>query len=196
MPRRPPVGVKVCPLCKAEKPLVEFYSSPKYDGGFSAYCKPCTAIKNKEHRNAERDLAYARKSYAKNPEKYRARTMSNNHKMREEHPAKYRTKKFFDVYRKNVASDVTREYIQSLFEQATKCECCGKVLHLTYQPRDGRRFRTNPDAPSIDRVDNRKGYTRDNIAVICWECNFRKTNLTIDDMEMFIRYIRRYSGDV
>ncbi len=115
-------------------------------------------------------------------------------RMRAEQPAKWRTRKFFDGTREAVAPDVTREYIQGLFEAAVTCTCCGKPLCLEYQPRETRGYRSNPDAPSIDRVNNAKGYTRENIAVICWECNFRKTDLTLDDFRMFIKYVENF-GD-
>lgn len=39
-----------------------------------------------------------------------------------------------------------------------------------------------PDAPSLDRIDSSKGYTRDNIAVISWRMNVAKSNLTAEEV--------------
>lgn len=191
MPKPRPDGTKKCPMCQETKTVDMFYASEKYDGGYSPYCKPCAALKNKQHRNKARDLGYKRSDYKKNPEKFRALSRLNEARLKAEKPAFYRTKKFFDVPRKDVASDVTKEWLQPLFENTKECQCCGKELSLGYEPRETRRFRSNPDAPSIDRVDNHKGYTRENIAVICWGCNYRKNDLSKDDLVMFLNYIER-----
>lgn len=191
MPRLVPTVDKKCPLCQEVKPLEAFYKGQSYDGGYSPYCRPCTSIMNKRHRNPERDRPRRLERYAKDKEKFRGLTRANNERSKKENPAKWRAKKFFDVHREGVASDVTREYLEELFRATTHCQCCGKVLCLEYKERESRQFRSNPDAPSVDRVNNRKGYTRANIAIICWECNFRKTDLTIEDLEMMLSYIKR-----
>ena len=191
MSKPKPDGTKKCPMCKEIKPVDVFYASEKYDDGYSPYCKPCTSLKNKQHRNRDRDLEYKRNDYKKNPEKYRALSRINEARLKAEKPAFYRTKKFFDVPRKDVAVDVTKEWMQPLFENTKHCQCCGKELHIGYAPRETRSFRSNPAAPSVDRVDNHKGYTRENIAIICWECNYRKTDLSKEDLLMFLNYIER-----
>jgi hypothetical protein len=194
MPRPRPTTSKTCPKCKVSVPVGCFYASPKYDGGYSPYCIRCTADANRENRCPERDKRNKRSDYAKDPEKFRARSRENIRKLRESDPARYRAKKFFDVERDAVSTDVDRDFIANLYRNAESCECCGKTLELSYSSRDSRAYRSNPNAPSIDRVDNRRGYSKDNMAVICWECNFRKTDLTEDDLEMMLRYIRRFKN--
>lgn len=192
MPRKRPVENKNCPKCQARKPLSEFYASSKYDGGYSSYCKTCYVVLNKGNRVKGRDNALARKTYARNPEKYRIAVREYQNRLKRESPAAFRAKKFFDVKRDGVAPNVTREYLTELFTRVKKCQCCGCDLVVEYEERETRRFRSNYAAPSIDRVNNQKGYTRENIAVICWQCNHRKTNLTLSDLEMFSRYIKKY----
>lgn len=118
--------------------------------------------------------------------------------MRKENPAKFRAKKFFDGrYNSNgveIAPDITKDYLEGLFRTVTHCQCCGKELCLQYEERATRKYRSNPNSPSVDRVNNHKGYTKSNIAIICWECNYRKTDLSIEDLEMMIAYIKKY-GD-
>lgn len=201
MPRPRPVNGKVCPDCKEFKSPGEFYQSEKYDGGLSPYCKPCHRTRNNGRWTEEREKMRTgqRASYRRNKEANRAsvnaRAKKRAERLRREDPAAYRAKKFFDATRAaEVAGDVTREYLTELFRTAARCRCCGKRLELEYADRETRRFRSNPAAPSIDRVNNRKGYTRSNIAVICWECNFRKTDLTLEDLAMLRKYIENY-GD-
>lgn len=37
-------------------------------------------------------------------------------------------------------------------------------------------------SPSIDKFDPSKGYTLDNVALICWRCNNIKRNYKADDL--------------
>lgn len=41
------VKTKVCPCCKEELPLSEFYKCKKRTDGFQTYCKKCHNIKNR-----------------------------------------------------------------------------------------------------------------------------------------------------
>ncbi len=197
MPRPRPQASKRCPRCKIEKTKDEFYQSLKYDGGLSPYCKVCHGEMSRDYKQKHpaQMRALARKSYAKHQESRQQRSRDYSNRLKAERPARYRAKKFFDAARSDVAPDVTMDFLEDLFLTITHCQCCGKQLTLAIEDQSTRIFRTNPNSPSIDRVNNRKGYTRKNIGVICWGCNYRKTDLTLEDLKMFENYIRRY-GDV
>lgn len=45
------------------------------------------------------------------------------------------------------------------------------------------------NSPSIDRIDNSKGYTKDNIRIISWRANKLKSNATKDEIEKILNYI-------
>lgn len=49
-----------------------------------------------------------------------------------------------------------------------------------------------PNSPSLDRIDNSKGYTPDNIAVISWRANSLKGDGTVQDFEKLISYLKNY----
>lgn len=44
------------------------------------------------------------------------------------------------------------------------------------------------DSPSLDRIDNAKGYVRGNIAVISARANTIKNDATIDELKMVVKY--------
>lgn len=48
-----------------------------------------------------------------------------------------------------------------------------------------------PNAMSLDRVDNNKGYIPGNIRVISRKANLMKSSLTIDVLEKLIKYIKK-----
>lgn len=50
----------------------------------------------------------------------------------------------------------------------------------------------SPNSPSLDRVDNTKGYVRGNIAVISHRANTIKSNLSEEDIMRLLNYVRSY----
>ena len=188
---------RVCPHCKIEKPLTEFNKNKSTATGLSSYCK----ISNRKVNSESNKRFYAKRTaqkrayYQLHPEINRQKTREYNENKKQQNSARWRAKKFFDVCRNDVSNDITISYLESLFTTITNCQCCGKKLSVNYEKRETRKYRSNPCSPSIDRVNNEKGYSKSNIAVICWECNFRKTDLTLDDLKMFENYIKKY-GDV
>jgi hypothetical protein len=47
-----------------------------------------------------------------------------------------------------------------------------------------------PNSPSIDRLDNDKGYTPDNIRVISMRANDIKSNATLQELEAVVAYVK------
>lgn len=46
------------------------------------------------------------------------------------------------------------------------------------------------NSPTLDRVDNSKGYTKDNVAVISWKANNLKSNATLDEIEKLYLWMK------
>ena len=51
--------------------------------------------------------------------------------------------------------------------QGNRCDACNIELLWCYEPKDSRQF-------SVDRLDNAKGHTRDNVRLSCLECNLKR----------------------
>lgn len=80
------------------------------------------------------------------------------------------------------------EALRKLFTSnpPTACECCRRPLD--YSVETGYRvFR----APSLDRFDNTKGYTLDNVRVLCWRCNILKNDATVEELQTIVAYMLR-----
>lgn len=104
-------------------------------------------------------------------EKNKKRVQASNRKWRDDNPAyflwlnaKKRHKQDFSI---------TSEQVIELCAPMT-CSVTGLPLLWKW---DGTG--KNPWAPSIDRIDNSRGYTPDNIRVVCWIFNLSKS--TWDD---------------
>lgn len=51
----------------------------------------------------------------------------------------------------------------------------------------GGRF----NSPSIDRIDNTKGYTKDNVQIISWRANHLKNTATLDELILLGEHAKR-----
>lgn len=71
------------------------------------------------------------------------------------------------------------------------CPVFGIPLHSTIG--SGRRG-PSPSSPSIDRVNPKLGYTKDNIRIISHKANTIKSNATILELQQIIQYMESQSN--
>lgn len=65
-----------------------------------------------------------------------------------------------------------------------KCPILGIELRLSNRPRD-------PYSPSIDRIDNDKGYTKDNIVIISNRANAIKGDATMEELKAIVNFYEK-----
>lgn len=58
-------------------------------------------------------------------------------------------------------------------------------IKLNYQ-----KSRWGYDGPSVDKVDNTKGYTKENCRVISLRANTLKSNATLEQLERLVQYVK------
>lgn len=88
-----------------------------------------------------------------------------------------------DARRKGLPFDITIEDI----EIPTICP----VLNIPIFFSDKRTNNT----PSIDRIDNSKGYTKDNIVVCSWRANLLKKDATLLELSQLAHFYTNIKGD-
>lgn len=66
----------------------------------------------------------------------------------------------------------------------THCPVFGFEMH----PGDGAR---TDASPSVDRIDNTRGYVKGNIQIISWRANRLKCDATADELQKLVDYMRR-----
>lgn len=99
------------------------------------------------------------------------------------HRAKSRNKPNFQITKIWVRKKLERGY----------CEVTG--IEFNYD-KHKPHYNANPFAPSLDRVDCKKGYTYENTQVVIWGYNVAKSYLDPDDFKKLYDGIgRKYYGD-
>lgn len=70
----------------------------------------------------------------------------------------------------------------------THCPCCKLPLNYSLW-RDKQLFPLDR-SPSLDRFDPAKGYTVENVNLICYRCNTLKSNASAAELEMVAAWMR------
>lgn len=155
--------MKVCSQCKKEKPLSEFWKDSSKAQGVEGYCIDCKRARKRQYRIANRN-----------------KLVKYNKKWDKNHPGRAIYHSISGRARKRELPYVTMDGFIPWYEtQAQICHYCGCNLETQKQDR-ANRF-------EIDRKDNEKGYTIDNIVLACSRCNVAK--LDFWDYETFKKYI-------
>lgn len=146
-------GVKFCATCQLTKPKPEFSVRREAPDGFSPACKVCVAKRSKDYYQSELGLA-AHLSYRSQSTKIEERTGQE--------------------------SELDRVFILELLEkQGGKCALSGMKMLAEQASDDSCRGYLKP---SVDRIDSRKGYVKDNVRLILSCLNQAKGPWTDQDL--------------
>lgn len=165
------MDAKKCITCKLIKPYGEFGIDKSIKDGFSRYCKICKRInQNKKYqKNREHYLNKEKQRRKDNPERYSflCKQYRRNHlpkKLLKE--TRYRAKK------KGLEFNLILEDIIV----PKQCPILGIELKI------GDNQATH-NSPTVDRIDNSKGYIKENIRVISWRANKLKSDASFEEIE-------------
>lgn len=88
---------------------------------------------------------------------------------------------------RNLKFDLDAEFLKNLWT-AQNGECAISGIPMTYIHGSGKHT-TNA---SIDRIDPLKGYTKDNVQLVCSQVNMMKSNMEMDELYMFCENILKH----
>ncbi len=159
-----------CSSCKQDKELNEFTPSNKYT------CKKCKQKHNKKYKEI-----YISKIIA-NPilrEQYlEKKRLSNINSKRKK---TINDKIWSQLKNKSKQFDIDFNLEVKDIIVPTRCPVFGIELKFdNTKPCD--------NSPSIDRIDNNKGYIKGNIIVVSNKANRMKNNSTIEEMKMLVEF--------
>jgi len=80
--------------------------------------------------------------------------------------------------------------LQEMIQQSRLCRCCGKTLQFGIA-----RGHQNKDSASVDKVVPSLGYVRNNVQIVCTECNRRKSDSTLAQQRQLLAYTEKYNPE-
>lgn len=164
-------GTRQCYKCKEWKERSEFNITSKNIS--HSYCKPCQLEYNRNYHN----------NYMKD-ENNRKLKLEKQRKLRAE-GGRSRIGQLFHTskngaIRRGLEHSLTLDLLHTLFIiQDWKCRQTGILFDFSTM-KGKRSF-----GPTIDRIDNSRGYTIDNIQIVCNIYNMAKNEFTHDDVMKF-----------
>jgi hypothetical protein len=158
--------MKKCKICLETKSLSDFQVNSKTKDGHLGICKEC-------HQEKVKKVFEGRQ---KQEEKYQEVE-----------------KKFGDIQTKQYLISSARKRAK---EFGIECSITPGDLEITHvcpimlQPMSRFKDKMNNYSYTLDRIDSTKGYVKGNVRVISWRANWLKGNLTLDQAERLVKYMR------
>lgn len=162
------------------------------------YCNMCeNALKRERYKaNPDKykkaneqyyDLQKRKIDYEKNKD----RELKRNKQYRKDNYAKtlynYAKRRARD---KNIVFDISVIDIQNALHEANwQCPILGIPLRIATK-------RMDPNSPSLDRINNNKGYTVDNIHIISNRANILKRDASLDEIRQLFCWMQNNQGGV
>ena len=139
----------------------EYEKTPKYKERVRAY---------QAKRRADKTLKGVYAQYQ--------RTYKNKNKLRV--LIRYAIKR---AHTKNITVDSA--FLKTLTRQS-HCECCDRELDYS---GIGMGNQAPLRAPTLDRINNERGYVRGNVGIICWRCNVLKKDGCQEEFLAILKYM-------
>ena len=84
----------------------------------------------------------------------------------------------------NVEFNLTKEYLESIYPTDGMCPLLNIALNWHSPPR-------HDSTPSLDRIDNSKGYIKGNVQWVSWRANRCKNDATPDELLMLAQNYKK-----
>lgn len=197
--------LKSCSSCNIQFPATNeyFYKHHKNLDGLHYSCKLCTNAYNKLQRkiNPEKEKKvikkYLEKRKIENPNYYKEqykRTKEKSHNKYEKSAIKhlFRLKRLLTgaktrAKKSKLEIDIDIEFLIELWDKYDgKCCLTGIPFNLSVEARK-IGYTYDPYSPSIDKINPFKGYTKDNVRLVCTSINLGMNQFGQENFEFIIK---------
>jgi hypothetical protein len=171
---------KSCCQCNKTKLAEEFPKNKQLPGGLHSWCKECSNKKNKE------------KEYYKNSQQVRKERRKNDPEFR----AKINKQKQESRLR-NISSVLLGECKRRALKKGLEFDLTiediviPNMCPILLQPIEQGNKDNYKFSPSVDRIDNTKGYIKGNVQIISMKANTIKNSATIEELILFAEWVNK-----
>lgn len=155
--------LKKCTKCLIEKDLSQYSKDKGGVGGFCYWCKTCASASSLAYHN-----------------RHKTRIKKRNKEYKESNPIKYLV--WCARYR---AKNHNEEFSITEDDISMPNECPILKIPLFMGPLH------NPNSPSIDRIDNGKGYIKGNVHVVSYRANVLKRDASVEELALLSKWINK-----
>lgn len=187
---------KQCSRCKEEKSLGDFYTRAISKDGRMSHCKACAAIADRNRRLKDVELTRQKDAVYRANKMDKARVYMAEYRARNKDRIQSNIKK---IKARNPERYLVAAARKRALDRGTEFTITENDIHIpTYCPVFGTPLKASLvgkrdlNSPSIDRIDNSKGYIRGNVAVISYRANMIKSIGTADEHEAIAKWMRNY----
>lgn len=187
---------KQCNKCQEVKSEDEYSKSSKNRGGRKAVCKECISLYNKSRYTYQpkppRPTTYNKAYYEANKEQMN-KTSKEWYERHKDDPKFIEKRKL--KHEEYLIKHPERELLRAAKSRAKAGDLefnlveedivIPPVCPILRVPLE----RKTPYAPSVDRIDPTKGYTKDNIQIISKKANTMKSNATREELKSFSLWV-------
>lgn len=184
--------MKICSKCNLEKEISEFHKDKGFKDGLYRWCKFCKKNYDKIYRQTDKvKNLYKSENYKKNKLIYRKNRENEDRRHQMLNRSRNRAKKLNMDFNLSLEDIAIPKYCPIL-----EIELCTKP----YGERGGKGGGFRENAPSIDRIDNLKGYIKGNVQVISMKANAMKYSASKNELITFCTNIlkqiknKKYDG--
>ena len=145
----------------------------------------CVVSDKKEYMveyNQRPDVKERAKEYNQRPEVKERRKNWNNSKRGRFVKLKSRSKKH------KLEFNLTEEYLESIYPEDDMCPLLNIQLNWDSDPK-------HPSKPSLDRIDNNKGYIKGNVQWVSWRANNLMKDATPDELFILAQNYKKIYND-
>lgn len=184
---------KYCEMFGIDQPIENFHKDKSRISGYRNICKKC--IKMYREKNIERLKQYDKQYCFDNREKrseYNKTYSQENKTKTKQRQIKYLNKRRIEHPEKLLYENVKRRARQT--KMIFELELCDifipdrcPILDIPLFFSEGKK---TDNTPSLDRIDNNKGYVKGNIRVISFRANALKSNMDEKIVFKLLQYIK------
>lgn len=188
-------GFKRCLECEEMKPLSEYWANNRWPNGYNPRCKTCNKEKFKvDSPDRKMGRPYARLDYDR---EYRSREHVKERETNARRERVARSPRIImqitlrhGLKRRPTDNPATIDDLMRKFEeQGGKCAISGVTLTWA-------QGKVLPTSISLDRIDQDKGYSADNLRLVCQAVNAFRGRMSDDDMlQMAIAIVANMAPD-
>jgi len=186
--------MKKCNLCFENKTFGEFGRLKSTKDGYRTCCRVCRKKywkkptedieKWKEWRKEHmRQLGLNSKGRKRTEESKESQRKYNEERWKTHDYDKSAKKRSFDNYRKKQFSGSYEDFINMVSNFCFYCGCGPDSITTSSNTKHGIGAFKHL---GLDRVDNDKGYTLDNVVPCCFQCNNAKWSYTLEEFRSWI----------